>query len=75
MTHTFNGHNYPTIDPKKGFRIHLLVFVLAVPAIWLVWHLTSTGYPWPVWSTPAWAIGILFHYLGVYVFRKNKNNK
>lgn len=75
MTHTFSGNNHPVINPKKGFSIHLLVFVITVPAIWLVWYLTGAGYPWPVWSTPAWAIGLLFHYLGVYVFTKNKNNQ
>ncbi|GGM96915.1 hypothetical protein GCM10010967_33360 [Dyadobacter beijingensis] len=55
---------------KKGFRIHLLVFVLVTPAIWLVWYFTAQSYPWPLWSTPAWGIGLLFHYLGVYVFAK-----
>ena len=59
---------------KKGFRIHLIAFVLGIPTIWLVWYLTSTTYPWPLWTTPAWAIGVVFHYLGVFVFRKNKGN-
>jgi membrane protein YdbS with pleckstrin-like domain len=58
------------IDPKKGFKIHFLVFLLVVPAIWAVWYWTDRSYPWPLWSTPAWAIGILFHYLGVYVFKR-----
>ncbi|MXV50414.1 hypothetical protein GS399_05465 [Pedobacter sp. HMF7647] len=61
-----------SVDPKKGFRIHLLVFVIVTPIIWLVWYLTGSAYPWPLWSTPAWAIGIVFHYLGVYVFKKSK---
>ncbi len=58
------------INQKKGFRIHLLVFLLATPVMWFVWYLTDRSYPWPLWSTPAWAIGILFHYLGVFVFKK-----
>jgi 2TM domain len=58
---------------KKGFRIHLLVFLLAVPAMWIVWYLTDRTYMWPLWSTPAWALGVLFHYLGVFVFKKSKN--
>lgn len=62
------------VDPKKGFRIHLLVFLLATPAIWLLWYLTDRTYLWPLWSTPAWAIGVLFHYLGVFVFKKSKSN-
>lgn len=57
---------------KKGFKIHLTVFLLATPLIWLVWYLTDRTYPWPLWSTPAWAIGVLFHYLGVYVFNRSR---
>jgi len=67
-------HSYPDVAAqnraRKGFKIHLLVFLLVTPAIWLVWFLTSQTYPWPIWSTPGWAIGVLFHGLGVYVFRK-----
>ncbi|MFT3682249.1 MAG: 2TM domain-containing protein [Ferruginibacter sp.] len=74
MTQLTKGYNAAHIEPKKGFRIHLLVFILTVPAIWLVWYLTDTTYPWPLWSTPAWAIGVIFHYLGTYVFKKNNNN-
>jgi hypothetical protein len=70
MTHFTKGHTVVPTNPKKGFRIHLLVFALTVPAIWLVWYLTDRTYPWPLWSTPAWAIGVIFHYLGVFVFKK-----
>lgn len=62
------------INRKKGFKIHLIVFLLATPAIWLVWYLTDSSYPWPLWSTPAWAVGVLFHYLGVYVFNRSRRS-
>lgn len=70
MTHAIKGYKVAHVNPKKGFRIHLLVFLLVTPAIWLLWSITDRSYPWPLWSTPAWATGILFHYLGVYVFKK-----
>jgi len=72
MTHQ---HQWAVITPlnlKKGFRIHLLVFLLATPTIWLVWYFTDRTYPWPLWQTPAWAIGIVFHYLGITWFKKKK---
>ncbi|MFA6057682.1 MAG: 2TM domain-containing protein [Taibaiella sp.] len=75
MTNPTKGYVATNIQPKKGFKIHLLVFLLATPALWLVWYLTDRTYPWPLWTTPAWAIGVLFHYLGVYVFKKSKTNK
>lgn len=72
MSHQTNWGTSASINPRKGFRIHLIVFLLAIPATWLVWYLTDMTYPWPLWSTLAWAIGVLFHYLGVFVFKKNK---
>lgn len=74
MTHQSNLLAVTKVNLKAGFRIHLLVFLLVTPAVWLVWYLTDRTYPWPLWSTPAWAIGVLFHYLGAFVFRKSVNN-
>jgi hypothetical protein len=62
------------VNPKKAFRIHLLVFLLAIPVMWLVWYFTDRTYLWPLWSTGAWAIGVVFHYLGVFVFKKTKQD-
>lgn len=59
-------------DLKKRFRIHLVVFLIATPAMWLVWYLTGTSYPWPLWATGAWIVGIVFHYLGALVFKKHE---
>ncbi len=75
MTHSQKAGTTASINPRKGFRIHLLAFLLATPATWLVWYLTGSNYPWPLWSTPAWAIGVLFHYLGVFVFKQPVNNQ
>lgn len=73
MTQSTKWDTAAPINAAKGFKIHLIVFILATPAIWLVWYLTDTTYLWPLWSTPAWAIGVLFHYLGVFVFKKSRN--
>jgi hypothetical protein len=70
MNYQTNWNEPEHINPKTGFRIHLLIFLLGIPAMWIVWYLTDRTYLWPLWSIPAWAIGILFHYLGVFVFRK-----
>ncbi|WP_173002961.1 2TM domain-containing protein [Chitinophaga sp. SYP-B3965] len=74
MTNSTKWETPAPIDAAKGFRIHFIVFLLATPVIWLVWYLTDRTYPWPLWSTPAWAVGVLFHYLGVFVFKKPKNS-
>lgn len=59
---------------KRGFRIHLLTFLIGIPAAWIVWSLTDKTYMWPLWQTAGWAVGILFHFIGVYVFKKSKLN-
>lgn len=63
-----------SVNPKKGFSIHLLVFLLSMPAIWLIWYCTDRTYLWPLWQTAGWSIGIIFHYLGVFVFKKSRKN-
>ena len=74
MTHQSNWPAATNVNLKKGFRIHLLVFLLCIPAVWLIWYLTDRSHPWPLYPTAVWGIGILFHYLGVFVFKKSQNN-
>jgi len=71
MKTKFNTEAKANKNSKLGFRIHLLVFLLVTPLVFITWYLTDTTYPWPLWSTPAWAVGVVFHYLGVFVFNKS----
>lgn len=73
MTHSIKEHKVAHINSKKGFRIHLLVFLLVTPIIWVIWCLTDSTYPWPLWQTIGWSLGLLFHYLGVFIFKKSTN--
>ncbi|SHG30518.1 2TM domain-containing protein [Flavobacterium defluvii] len=72
MRHLVKEHTSAHIEPKKGFRIHLLVFVLTAPLLWLAWLFTDKTYLWPLWQNTAWGIGLLFHFLGVYILKKDK---
>lgn len=74
MKNLANEYKVTQVNPQKGFRIHLLVFVLTVPVLWAVWFLTDKTYLWPLWQSSAWAVGLLFHCLGVYVFKNRKAN-
>ena len=60
---------------KKDFYYHLGVYVGVNILIIGVWALTDVGpdieYPWFIWSWIVWGIGILFHYLWVFVFERN----
>jgi hypothetical protein len=60
---------------RAEFKSHFFTYLAMTPIFWLVWLLTGAklsepGMPWPVWPTAGWGIGVLFHFLGVYVFEK-----
>ena len=56
------------VEEKKGFRIHLAVYIGVNILLVIIWAVTGAGFPWFVFPLGGWGIGILFHFLGVYVF-------
>ena len=51
---------------RVAFRAHLLSYIVIIGTLWLTWFLTGGSYPWPVWPTAGWGIGLVFHYLFDY---------
>ena len=74
MRHQTNCNNPMQMDPKKGFRIHFIVFVFSSFAVWIIWYFTERTYPWPLWSTGAWIVGVISHYLSVFEIGKSNSN-
>jgi TM2 domain-containing membrane protein YozV len=57
------------VEEKKGFYTHLAVYVLVNTFLIIIWAFPSGGgYPWFLWPLGGWGIGIIFHFLGVFVF-------
>ncbi len=58
------------VEEKKGFFVHLTVYVVVNAIIFAVWWITmgGHGYPWFIWPLLGWGIGIVFHFLGVFFF-------
>lgn len=56
-------------NEKVGFYIHFAVY-LAVNAFFaVIWVATSEGeleFPWFIFMTAAWGIGIVAHFVGVF---------
>ncbi len=54
------------------FRKNLYSFMITNLFLWAIWWFTSgrhTGfhsYPWPVWVTLGWGLGIAFQYFDAY---------
>ncbi len=56
------------VNEKKGFYIHLAVYIVVNIMLVLIWWFTGHGYPWFIFPLAGWGIGIIFHFLAVFVF-------
>jgi hypothetical protein len=57
-----------TVEGKKGFFSHLATYIVVNAALMVIWSVTSgQGYPWFVWPLGGWGIGLVFHFIGVFV--------
>ena len=68
-------HLWEMAKRRASFRYHLIIYVVVNVFLWSLWLISSnTGdkdpYPWPIWSTMGWGIGLCFHFLGAFVFPK-----
>ena len=58
------------VEEKKGFFIHFTVYLCVNTLLIIIWAVTGAGFPWFVFPLGGWGIGVLFHFLGVFVFSK-----
>ena len=55
------------IRAKRGFRVHLAVYLAVNALLVLIWAMTSAASFWPVWPMLGWGIGVASHAVSVYV--------
>jgi len=58
------------VEEKKGFYIHFAVYIVVNILLVIIWAVTGAGFPWFVFPLGGWGIGVLFHFLGVFVFSR-----
>jgi hypothetical protein len=61
---------------RVGFRMHLRTYLIINSTLWIIWAVTSVAFrspshwgfifPWPIFPTLGWGIGLASHYFGVY---------
>ena len=61
------------VEEKKGFYIHFGVYVVINLFLVALWLFTGAGFPWFIFPLLGWGIGILFHFLGIFVFSQRSN--
>jgi 2TM domain len=56
---------------RADFKTHAASWFIINGMLWIIWLLTggTHSYPWPVWPTVGWGIGVVFNYLAVYKFK------
>ena len=57
---------------RRGFYIHFVIYILVNAFIWIQWwYITEgEGFAWGITTTAGWGIGIIAHFLAVFVFLK-----
>jgi len=63
------------VEEKKSFRVHFAVYIGVNILLVIIWAATGAGFPWFVFPLGGWGIGILFHFLGVYVFSRQADRR
>jgi len=58
------------VEEKKGFYVHFAVYIIVNIILVIIWAITGADYPWFLFPLGGWGIGILFHFLGVFVFSR-----
>ena len=58
------------VEAKKGLFIHVLVYLLVNALVVTAWHFSGVSFPWFVFPLGGWGIGLVFHFLAVFVFSR-----
>jgi len=70
------------VQAKKGFFIHLTVYLAVNSFLWVIWLVTMGGslagsagthvwQTWPLFPTLGWGIGLVMHFFSVFAFQGN----
>jgi len=55
-------------EEKVGFYFHLGAYLLVNTGLWALWFFTSRDvFPWPVFVSVFWGIGLVAHGIGTFV--------
>jgi len=58
---------------KLGFIRHVIIYVAVILILILINNVTHAAYQWWKWPAIGWGIGLFFHFLGTWVFKKRKH--
>jgi 2TM domain-containing protein len=53
------------VQMKRGFAVHLTLYVTVNSLLFAIWYLTGKGYPWFLWPLAGWGVGIVANTIAV----------
>jgi hypothetical protein len=73
-------HLWEIARKRASFKSNLIAYVLVNIFLWAVWFFTddakrNNDWPWPLWPTLGWGIGVVFHYFGAYVYPEDNSTE
>jgi hypothetical protein len=57
------------VKAKRGFRVHVAIYLVVNTLLVVVWALSGAAYFWPGWAMLGWGIGLAFHGWSAYLKR------
>lgn len=65
-----------TAKDKIGFYIHFIIYLLVNTFLFVQWYWITggEGFPWVITTTLGWGIGIIAHFLAVFVIGPHGGN-
>lgn len=54
---------------KTSFFVHFIIYILVNTFLFIQWYWITggEGFPWVITTTIGWGIGIIAHFLGVFI--------
>ena len=67
---------------RASFKKHVFTYFVINAFLWAIWYFTNdattttsnTGansYPWPIWTSIGWGLGLAIHFVGAYTSPKS----
>jgi uncharacterized membrane protein len=63
------------VEEKKGFRSHFIIYLCVNALLVIIWAVTGADFPWFVFPLGGWGIGVLIHFLNIYVFSREADTR
>ncbi|MGC4100222.1 2TM domain-containing protein [Ferruginibacter sp.] len=83
-----NPELWEIAQKRVSFKNHAVIYLIINAFLWGIWFFTGNQhrgfdmdimnnfqykYPWPIWTTMGWGIGLAFHFAGAYIFPRTNS--